>query len=836
MMTKNNINLYNRLVEANTALDVKRILSEEGYWNDPCAWRPFADNENNYSQIGNQQGEPVAALVEKLINSIDATLMNVAQEREIAPGDKTCPQDMRQAVASFIENKNLPCGDRDGLIEYWDTERIRKESLNISIFATGKISQEGNPCLTISDRGEGQTPDSFPDTFLSLSKQNKLRIPYVQGKFNMGGTGVFRFCIGEDEQGAKLQLQLLLSKRNPKLLTPNASERDKSWGFTIVRRTEKDGYKSPVFEYLAPVSRVGLPDEQKGVLSFLADEMPIFPSDEKERPRPYAKYSSYGSLIKLYEYAVKQKTNLIMGGSGGGSLLTKLEEGLISCALPIQVAECRTQFSGRDRRSFVSELVGALTELGNMDEDKRRDRLELIDPIFGTLNTHNSALPVHVYVYKEDGESKRYNSKGVFFVINGQTHSKEEPRFFSTKKINLSYIKDSMFVIVDCTNLSPGIRSDVFMNSRDRMADGPFKDDVFDRLQSFLSENEQLQALNRKRQQERLQRGLKDEKPIEDTLRALVKSNPRLAELLPIGLRIPIPNNGQGVGDSPTGVFIGKKHPTFFRFKGNKNEIERVHPLNQSMRIGFETDVINNYFSRKLLPGDFQITFSGLKESSAISSTIGSLNDGVVTVVLDLDEKRVAIGDEFKIIFTVSDEILMDPFVNECKVKVSKPQISSPTGTSGRSISSTKNNMGSGGQQSVGLPSVIPVKRDSWLQEDFNEFSAMKIKQSPDGGYDFYYNADNQDLLNAQSKSVKSINTLDPQVLDHQYKIGLMLVSFALINQIRSTQDADPEVILKEGADVERIVEEVTRSISPYWLTIIEALGGQRFIAALSNN
>jgi hypothetical protein len=28
------------------------------------------------------------------------------------------------------------------------------------------------------------------------------------------------------------------------------------------------------------------------------------------------------------------------------------------------------------------------------------------------------------------------------------------------------------------------------------------------------------------------------------------------------------------------------------------------------------------------------------------------------------------------------------------------------------------------------------------------------------------------------------INTLDSQVLDHQYKIGLMLVSFALINQI----------------------------------------------------
>ena len=40
--------------------------------------------------------------------------------------------------------------------------------------------------------GEGQTPERMPDTFLSLTKSNKLRIPFVQGKFNMGGTGRLR--------------------------------------------------------------------------------------------------------------------------------------------------------------------------------------------------------------------------------------------------------------------------------------------------------------------------------------------------------------------------------------------------------------------------------------------------------------------------------------------------------------------------------------------------------------------------------------------------------------------------------------------------------------------
>ena len=35
-----------------------------------------------------------------------------------------------------------------------------------------------------------QTPASFKDTFLSLTKQNKDDIPFVQGRFNCGGTGV----------------------------------------------------------------------------------------------------------------------------------------------------------------------------------------------------------------------------------------------------------------------------------------------------------------------------------------------------------------------------------------------------------------------------------------------------------------------------------------------------------------------------------------------------------------------------------------------------------------------------------------------------------------------
>ena len=45
------------------------------------------------------------------------------------------------------------------------------------------------PTYTVVDFGEGQEPEDFPSTFLSLSERNKEGIPFVQGKYNMGSTG-----------------------------------------------------------------------------------------------------------------------------------------------------------------------------------------------------------------------------------------------------------------------------------------------------------------------------------------------------------------------------------------------------------------------------------------------------------------------------------------------------------------------------------------------------------------------------------------------------------------------------------------------------------------------
>ena len=91
------------------------------------------------------------------------------------------------------------------------------------------VGSKSAPSYLIVDDGEGQTPQSFPDTFMSLAKSNKMRIPFVQGKFNSGGTGVLQFCGDQN-------LQLIASRRHPQAPVVPDDPTAHLWGFSIVRR------------------------------------------------------------------------------------------------------------------------------------------------------------------------------------------------------------------------------------------------------------------------------------------------------------------------------------------------------------------------------------------------------------------------------------------------------------------------------------------------------------------------------------------------------------------------------------------------------------------------
>jgi hypothetical protein len=205
--------LLNQLLNADSEGDVVKILTEAGYWNDPKVWRYYGDKPRNWATVGNQQSKPDHALVEKLTNAIDTKLIAAAQLVDRLYGS-TAPVSIFDARDAFFGE------------QLKDIEALSK---SITVAATGRRQR---PSITITDDGEGVTPSGMPKTILSLHEGNKEHIRFVQGKFNMGGSGVLEFC------GTEFNVELVLSRRNPKLLPAKVSAEDRKWSFTVIRRED----------------------------------------------------------------------------------------------------------------------------------------------------------------------------------------------------------------------------------------------------------------------------------------------------------------------------------------------------------------------------------------------------------------------------------------------------------------------------------------------------------------------------------------------------------------------------------------------------------------------
>ena len=83
----------------------------------------------------------------------------------IDPASAEAPQSIRSAVAQFFENSSGMKIATGGFIEDWSIQKTREIADGITLTATGTRPEGLN--ITISDCGEGQSPDRLPDTILS---------------------------------------------------------------------------------------------------------------------------------------------------------------------------------------------------------------------------------------------------------------------------------------------------------------------------------------------------------------------------------------------------------------------------------------------------------------------------------------------------------------------------------------------------------------------------------------------------------------------------------------------------------------------------------------------
>lgn len=815
----NSADLCMALMRADTEAEVLKLLQTAGYW-DPRLWRPIGDNENNFATIGNQQSEAIAALVEKVVNGVDARLINSCLALGIDPTGNGAPKTLREAVARFFEAKATP-SDRDGHIGNWTDTQATDEGRRLTVAATGLKPDKGNPSISIADEGEGQTPDDFPNTFMSLGRSNKLRIPFVQGKFNMGGTGALQFCGGDHK------FQLVVSRRNPSLLPAGANSRDHEWGFTVVRREiPTGGVRSSVFTYLAPVD---VADDRRGnVLSFAADEWPIFPEADARVRDAYERAARHGSLVKLYEYDWQgTKSNIVSSGDG---LLRRIDLGLPELALPVRLFECRSAYRGHSG-SFATNALGLVARL---DRD-RGANLEPESPVGGVIALGGKQIRLRVYVFQPEKAKQYRNARhGVVFTVNGQMHGAFTIDFFRRKSVRMGYLADSLLVVADCTAIDGQMREDLFMNSRDRLRDRSLARQLEAALENFLSREPTLRALQNRRREAAIQERLQDDQPLADVLQTLLKSNPTLSKLLLQGLKLSAPFPPAGIGNGVASEFQGKPFPTYFRFKNKRDGdvLERDAHLRSRVRVAFETDAEDEYFVRDRDPGAWnvrRVTADGYADAAEWTTT--GPKSGIAQLWIESLPEGVVSGDKVAYVVEVTDPDRFDAFTNTLVLTVKDGPAPAGTGDGGRDRSRNTGAGGTGGGASLTLPRIIPVRRDDWGQRGMNEESAVKVVLASDGevddaeAYDFFINVDNKYLRISQKDQRSS-----PELLEKQFTYGMVLVGLAVLQDSRHhawSDDGETGTDADDGRaqSVEALIEVVTRALAPVLLPILETIG-----------
>ncbi len=827
MTTRHAEDLCGNLMDAETGAAVVALLQSAGYWDDPAAWRPLGDNPGNLSIVANQQSDPVASLAEKLTNAIDARLVNACLAADASPEDQSGPSSPRAAVARFVDRATADEEKYKGDIWNWPEKSRLAHAEKITVAVTGGHGK-APASVSVADAGEGQTPAMFPSTLCSLARSNKDRIPFVQGRYNMGASGALRFC-------GQHHLQLMVSRRNPHLAassTRSGADDDHMWGFTVVRREPpRPGHKNSVYTYLAPLGSEERPGEGT-VLRFPAAELNIFPDDSqasmKVAPLPNGRSSEYGTLIKLYDYLPKLPKSGVTTTTRF-SLLRQLEVCLLDLALPARIYDCRAPSSHKNHPTNSTAMYGLASRLDRHKPSVETSPMEPGFPDRQILRIEGEEITLTVYAFAlgadKSPKAKMYRSGdfGVVFSLNNQTQARRSWQFYHRSEVGLSLLSNSLLVHVDCTALSPQARDDLFMASRDRLADTSFSQNLIDEIARALRDNSKLRELKERRRRQ-LSAGSADAaKAAEKVIQSLYKEDRDLLRFLLDGKSLPLPPA------PPEPVpFVGKPHPTFFRHATDPEDrhVRREVSIGKNCTLLFDTDVVDEYFTRDLDQGAWAVHL--LTEAppgsdddwGMLEATRMRLRNGEAQ--LSVRAKDPEVGENFRYRLVVGDDTLVSHFVNEFTVQFierkapPKPRPETPR---------------------YRLPEMTPVERAGWggMSPPFDETTAVRVYHNASAregaaGYEWFWNKDNAALVSQMRRAVRAGRSDEAELIRETFYQAMLLTgvsalrTFERIERQHADNDADAADDPRSALSAEDFVAYATSALAPVAWHIINDL------------
>lgn len=752
-------------------------------------WRPLDGRETNFNVTSNQASDGGKALTELMTNMVDAVLMKRAFQEGIDPKGPEAPKTMYAAVDTLIRNlrggRLVDADDANWLLDF--------AQKNLVIGITGaKTKGEGLPCYTFVDNGEGQNPERFEKTFLSLSEGNKKDIPFVQGKYNMGSSGVLGYC----------------GRRGFKLIISRRYDHSGDWGWTLMRRRPSRGM--PIAEYF--LYRDKIP-------SFECDM--VYPFTTMTGKKYDGSVLSSGSIVKLYDYQVGAKFHSFKGTREA------LNENLVETILPFRLLDFRQlpktkeavekakkrggeraegidprRFYGMEyllRRSHKEDGLEADTD----DEPAGEAKFTVgtvDDPELGEVKI--SAIPLKRTI---PGWLKA-SSNRVFHAVNGQVQFKQTRGFLSTT-CGFPALKDRVVIIVDASHLTFGAHNDVWKGDREHIRRTVVGEQYIEAVTQSIKESQALEDLQKRVAREELEQAAKTQQ--NDLFQKLVDKDQNLANLLSNRdpqIRVPS-SGGKNGSESGRGEFEGKFSPTFLRIEEKLKASGIEIPINRTRPVAARTDAENGFFVRADNAGRLVID-NASRERFTVRA---QLHNGRLTVFLDPREGKVSVGDKATVHLSLVDDAMPNPVSDQVTVTITEGEKE----PSQRKRSGGSPNAGNKGQNAGegepapthGLPKYVLLTEDGrnigdeetqvW-PEGFEKVDGGTIEDLGERGTLYKINWDNAYHLKYRAQQR---GDLARDVVTEKYILGMRIAMLGFEHALKERLESGQNEGVSEYAD-----------------------------------
>lgn len=781
-----------RVLRAESEHEVDGIVTAVPELSDRGNWYPIDGRETNFNVVTNQASTGGKALTELCTNMVDAVLLKHAYQQGINPIGPEAPQSVIEGVRRLVQLR----GARSGVLAEVDDPRYLQEfaESNLVIGVTGGTRRNDSLCFTFVDNGEGQHAGNFEDTFLSLSKGSKSGIPFVQGKYNMGSSGVLSYC-------GRHWYKLIISRRY---------DHSGNWGWTLVRR--RPGSGTPIAEYFK------MPD---GMPTFA--ESSILPMRRGDG-QPDDKVSiSSGTVIKLFDYQMESAASF-------RNIRETLNENLVSTVLPFRLMDYRQRPDRRrgGRRALgiderpVNGMEFLLLRRDGDEESEAEDDGRVYEPgrmqhIGDTNHPDLGSISVRAIVLERDlpGWLKApRNVSRVFHAVNGQVQYKQNRGYLSRCKF--PGLKDRVVIVVDASNLSEAAHNDVWKGDRENVRATEIGQLYTDEVTNLITTSDYLKELQQRIAREETE-NLAQESQVE-LFQILIDTDPSIAQLLPGGALVTLPGY-IGRGPVPDDGWVGEYSPTYLELAARAIRQNGAEIAVDGRRaVAFRTDAQNNYLTRPDNKGRVFVT-GGIGNRFAYSS---SLRNGRLTITFQSLPGRVGTGEVFDFSVGLLDDTMPEPVTADLKLVVVESRAPSRPGPP-----RPKPDADTDGDDETTEGRNLPPSK--WLTRDGRPIGDEETEQWPDDFTDQdggkvddlgdvsvycinYDNAHFRRFLNAER------NDIDQKVVAQQYRMGMLVLMMGL-------EDAYSR--MESGAtktSIEEIIDEIRRLAAQAAATVVMSI------------